>query len=314
MNSIVLLNTANLSREKWLESRRVGIGGSDAAAVCGLNPWKSALSVYMEKLGAAPERDDTEAMRQGRDLEDYVASRFEEATGKRTERVNAILQHPDYPWMVANIDRRVVGEVAGAECKTTAAWNEKEFDEEIPLAYQLQCFHYMAVTGADYWYLPVLFLNKAFKVYLIERDEPTIEKLIEIEAAFWERVQAQEPPDPDGSQDYTDMLKARYSSDNGAQIDLMDVKEHDMERLAHLKEDIKAITAQAKQIEQRIQAELGEAGAVEGWRGDWRARWSTVVSNRVDTARLKEKYPRVYRDCIKPSQSRRFTVARKERD
>ncbi len=97
-------------RQEWLTQRRRGIGGSDAAAILGLNPWVSPFDVYLDKLGLSDPKPDTEAMRQGRDLEEYVAQRFVEATGKEVQVAPAMFQHPEHEWMLANVDRLVVGD------------------------------------------------------------------------------------------------------------------------------------------------------------------------------------------------------------
>ena len=155
MTAVELAKTLDMPREEWLELRKKGIGGSDSAAIVGLDRYRSPFDVYADKLGLKPEIPDNEAMRQGRDLEQYVAERFMEATGKKVRRRNAMLQHPEYPFMIADIDRWVVGENAGLECKTTSALNRAKFNQgEYPPSYYVQCVHYMAVTGAERWYLP----------------------------------------------------------------------------------------------------------------------------------------------------------------
>ena len=171
--------------------------------------YKSAFDVYADKIGLKKEQPDNEAMRQGRDLEQYVAERFMEATGKKVRRRNAILQHPEYPFMTANIDRWVVGENAGFEAKTTSVLNRAKFSQgEFPPSYYVQCMHYMAVTGAERWYLAVLVLNKAFHVFTIERDEAEIAALVQAEKHFWEEhVLKQIPPAPDGSESTSDVIK-----------------------------------------------------------------------------------------------------------
>ena len=110
-----------LSREEWLKKRKCGIGGSDAGAVCGMNPYISPMDVFQDKLSSEIDEGDTEAMRQGRDLEVYVAQRFTEATGLQVRRSNFMYQSEDYPFMLADVDRLVVGEDAGLECKTVSA-------------------------------------------------------------------------------------------------------------------------------------------------------------------------------------------------
>ena len=85
------ISTKGMSREECLERRRKTIGGSDAAGIVGLSKWASPFSVWADKTGRAAEKADREAMRQGRDLEDYVARRWMEETGKRVYRLAAML-------------------------------------------------------------------------------------------------------------------------------------------------------------------------------------------------------------------------------
>ena len=151
MNAIKLASTKDMSHEEWLTWRKRGIGGSEAASIAGLNPWSSALKVYMDKISEEIEGiSDNERMRVGRDLEDYVAKRFEEATSKKVRRENFLLQHPEHEFMIANLDRVIVGENAFLECKTTSSYGKAEWEDGIPLHYELQCLHYMAVGGFDY--------------------------------------------------------------------------------------------------------------------------------------------------------------------
>lgn len=110
-------DTRDMSHSAWLEARRAGIGGSDAAAILGASPWATPLSVWADKQGLTAEKPDTIAMRFGRDAEEIVARWFAEDTGKTVARCNAILQHPEHPFMLANIDRQIRGERAGLECK-----------------------------------------------------------------------------------------------------------------------------------------------------------------------------------------------------
>ena len=155
------ISTVGMSHEEWLAHRKNAIGGSDAAGIVGMNQYSSPYSIWAEKLDKLPPKGDNEAMRLGRDLEEYVAKRFTEATGKKVQRENAILYNPDIPWAHANIDRRVVGEDAGLECKTCSALSMGKFKNgEFPENYYVQCMHYLSVTGCKKWYLAVLVLGK----------------------------------------------------------------------------------------------------------------------------------------------------------
>ena len=117
-----LVSTIGMDKTEWLKYWKNGIGGSDAGAVCGLNPYRTAIQVYQDKISDDVEEIDNETMRQGREFEDYVARRFMEATGKKVRRANAMFYDEENPFMFADVDRMVVGENAGLECKTASPY------------------------------------------------------------------------------------------------------------------------------------------------------------------------------------------------
>ena len=204
MKGIILAKTGGMDRNEWLALRREGIGGSDAAAVVGVGAYKSPYTLWAEKTGLIGPPKENERMRLGTYLEDYVARRFCEITGKKVRKLNAILAHPEHAWMRANVDRMVIGEDAGLECKTTASYTTRRLlnGDEFPEPYYAQCVHYLAVTGCDRWYLAVLVLGSDDppRIYAMERDEGEIAALIHAEKKFWtENVLTGVPPEMDGS-------------------------------------------------------------------------------------------------------------------
>jgi putative phage-type endonuclease len=303
MTAVELAKTLDMPREEWLKLRRQGIGGSDAAAIVGLDRWRSAFDVYADKLGLKPEQPDNEAMRQGRDLEDYVAQRFMEATGKKVRRRNAILQHPEHTFMTANIDRWVVGENAGFEAKTTSVLNRCKFSQgEFPPNYYVQCMHYMAVTGAERWYLAVLVLNKAFHVFTIERDEAEIQALIEAEKHFWENhVLKQIPPAPDGSEATTEVIKQLFPEAKERTETTLFGYEHKIKQYLGLDEQVKELTKQRDALKQEIQLALADAeiGRAQGYVVEWKNQ----VRQTLDTQKLKKEQAEIYQKYLKPAQT-----------
>lgn len=299
----VLIETADLSREEWLEERRKGIGGSDASAILGLNPYVSPFDVYATIKGLKPDQPDNEAMRQGRDLEDYVASRFVEATGKSVRRRNAILQHPEYPWMIGNVDRLVVGENAGLECKTTSILNKAKFSQgEYPSTYYVQCVHYMAVTGAERWYLAVLVLNKEFHIYTIERDEAEIEALIEAEKQFWENhILAGIPPSPDGSKSTSDAIKTMFPEARERETVALFGMEDKIRQYLELYEQAKELNRKIERLKQSIQLEMQDAeiGHAQGYIVNWRNQ----TRQTLDTKRLQKEHPEIYKQYLNPPKT-----------
>nr|DAH61415.1 MAG TPA: Exonuclease [Caudoviricetes sp.] len=303
-----LISTREMSHEKWLEYRKKGIGGSDAGAICGLNPYVSPVTVWADKKSKIPPKPDNEAMRQGRDFEDIVAKRFCEETGKKVRRCNYIIQHDEYPFMLANVDRLVVGESAGLECKTCSAYNaDKWNDGKIPMHYEIQCHHYMAVTGLDKWYIACLILGVGFVWHTIERDEEIIKSLESVEEDFWNRyIIGKEIPDPDGSTAYTEMIKQIYpESSDESPVDLYGY-DSQIDRIMEINDLMRTLETEKSQIEQSIKVYMKEAERAES--NNYRVTWKTTVSNRIDSSRLKKEMPDVYKKYLKPSESRRFTI------
>lgn len=312
MKAKIYAAKADMSQAEWVDSRKNGIGGSDAAAIAGLNPYKSAYTVYADKLGLLPEQPDNERMRQGRDLEEYVARRFredmeEKGTPKKTKNCNYILQHPQYPWMLANVDRLIVGENAGLECKTTSVLNLRRFNgEDFPEEYYVQCMHYMAVTGAARWYLGVLILNQGYQTYTIERDEQEIESLIRLEERFWnENVLKQQEPAPDGSDITGEAILSLYPSADESEIDLS-LYDDDIEQYMALSAEIKDRERKQQEIKQRIQAYMKDAG--RGRACGYAVKWANVERNDFDKTTFRAENPEVYRQYLRPTVTRRFSI------
>ena len=303
----ILVKTTGLSHEEWLDYRKRGIGGSDAGAICGLNPYSSSISVFLDKISSYTNDVDNEAMRQGRDLEDYVANRFMEATKMKVRKVNVIYYCEDYPHMLANVDRMVVGENIGLECKTTNIMNANKWkDGNVPLHYQLQCHHYMAVTGAKAWYIAVVILGKEFKYVRIDRDEEIIKNLISIETDFWNNhVLTGVMPDPDGSKAADDIISEYFKTAKQESIMLQGYDDK-LHRRLELAELIDKLEKEKKTIEQEIKLTMSDAESALC--SDYEVSWKNVTTSKLDVERIKLEQPDIYKKYLKEFQSRRFTV------
>lgn len=301
------VSTVKMSYEEWKAQRRKGIGGSDAAASLGLNRWKSPLRLYMEKIGEIDSEVDTEAAYWGNILEDIVAKEFEKRTGKKVQRVNAILIHPEYQWMIANIDKKVVGENAILECKTTSVWNKDEWkDNEIPQEYIIQLQHYLAVTGYEKAYIAVLIGGNKFIWKELERDDELINMIIDGEKKFWEMVENRTPPELDGSKDANEILEYLYpKADEGSYIELPAYES--------LIDEIQSLNAQIKQLEElkaekenKLKEAIGEYETAVV--GKYKVIWKNITSNRFDSKSFKKEYPDLYKQFLKTSTYRRFSI------
>ena len=302
-----LISTLNMEKSEWLKYRKQGIGGSDAGAVCGFNPYRTALQVYQDKTTDETEEIDNEAMRQGREFEDYVARRFAEATGKKVRRAKAMFYDEANPFMLADVDRLVVGENAGLECKTASPYMaDKWKDGRIPLSYQIQCYHYMSVCNAEAWYIAVLIYGRDFKFYRLERDEKMLADLVKIEKDFWENhVLKRVLPSPDGSKLADSVIAEYFKRSIDRTIPLNGFNEK-LERRQELAEIMAEMETEKKRIEQELKLYLGEAELAENEK--YRVSWKAVDSQRIDEKRLKAEKPEVYAEYQKTIHSRRLTV------
>ena len=307
MRITTLESTKGMTYEEWKASRRKGIGGSDAATVLGLNKWKSAFELYMEKTGEAQAPEAGEAAYWGNVLEDVVAQEFQKRANRKVRRVNKILVHPKHEWMIANIDRRIVGENALLECKTTSAYNASEWkDDQVPAAYIIQAMHYLAVTGADIAYFAALIGGQRFVWKAIERDEELIASIIEQEAEFWHRVEAKEPPPIDGSASAAEFLKRLYPQATSEEK-MLDADVDDLlDELAELKEKQKEYDVQIKLRENQVKQLLGTAEKGIAFRHV--VSWSNYERTSLDTKRLKLEDPDIYEAYAVTVPQRRFMV------
>lgn len=297
-----------MGHEEWLRLRKSGIGGSDAGAICGVNPYSSAMKVFQDKTSEEIEEKDNEAMRIGHDLEDYVAQRFMEATGLRVKKSNFMYRSKEHPFMIADVDRLVVGEDAGLECKTTSAYNaDKWSDGDIPLHYVMQCCHYMAVTGKRAWYIAAVILGKEFTYRKLEWDEELIGRLISIEEKFWNNhVAAGIIPPPDGSKACDEVIQQYFHTARKASAVKLVGFDEKLKRREEILGSISELQEEQKQIEQEVKLfmqdnELASSGA-------FRVSWKNIDSTRLDAKRMKEERPELYAEYGKISHSRRFEV------
>lgn len=313
MKAFLLADKRGMTEEEWLELRKRGVCGSDAGTICGLNPFSSLLALYAEKKGIMQQKEDNEAMRIGRDLEEYVAKRFLEemcqrGTPKRVKNCNYVLQHPNYPWMLANVDRLIIGENAGLECKTTSAFNKTDFvGNDIPPAHYCQCQHYMAVTGADRWYLEEVVLGKGAYSFVIERNEEDIKHLIELEQEFWvNHIEKGIPPETDGSETSGNALSEMYPvSDDENEIDLTPFG-NELRQISEINAQIKEYESQKEKIEQRIKEYMGENG--RGFSEGYQVSWKSETRNNIDSTRLRKEHPEIAEAYTKTTNYRKFII------
>lgn len=313
-----LVKTTSLDRDQWLEVRKGGIGSSDAAAAVGLHPYKSQLQLWMEKTGrdgglpVVDPNDDQSPMYWGTLLEPIVAAHYTKRTGHRVRRVNAVLQHPEHPWMRANLDREVVGapDVQILECKTAGIHGSRLWREGVPEYVQLQVMHQLAVTGKQAADVAVLIGGQELQVFRIERDAAMIAQLIALEQQFWWYVEQDKEPPADGSDSAELALRSLYPRDSGTTLDLREdlVMSAVFSDLLAVREVIATQSAAEARLRQAIEQRMGDAtrALFETGEVSWKRSKDGVT---LDTARLqKDQAPLLQGYTVPKPGSRRFLV------
>ena len=270
---------------EWLSLRKNYIGGSDAGAVVGLNPYKSAYALWAEKTGKIPGFEGNLTTEVGSYLEDFVATLFERETGKKVRRKNRMMVNEDYPWACADVDRVVVGENAIVEIKTTNSFPamRKFKNGEYPESWYCQMTHYLAVGGYDKAYLAVLIGCREFKIFELERDEGEITALMTSEADFWDKVQKNVPPAADGAQSTSETLSTIYPDSNDDTVNLM-AYEADLKQYMTYTSLIKDVEKQRDEVANRIKAFMGESG--KGEATGFKVSWTSSERKSFDSKRF----------------------------
>jgi putative phage-type endonuclease len=319
--ALKLVKTNTLSRDEWLTVRKGGIGSSDAGAAVGLNPYQSPLELWLVKTGrdgGLPKidpNDETSPMYWGALLEPIVAAHYTKRSGNRVRRINAVLQHPDRDkaWMLANIDREIVGasDVQILECKTAGEFGARLWRDGVPDYVVCQVQHQLAVTGKAAADVCVLICGQEIRIYRIERDDALIARLIELERQFWRYVEMDVPPPADGSDSADVALRCLYPHDAGHTLDL--TQDRDLSAtfadLVSVREEIAHREQVEAQLMQKIQQRM--AGASRAVFETGAVSWKrSKDSLGVDMEKLLQAQPDLLQryPLTKPG-SRRFLIS-----
>ena len=309
----VVADTRTLSRDAWLALRRDGLGGSDAATVLGLNPYAGPMDLYLDKLGLAEARDETEAMFWGTRLEPVVADRFAELMPFGVHRLPQMLRSRAHPFMLANIDR-VLTDPAHPErgpgileCKAPG-WRQSAFwhDEAAPDPYLLQVQHYLAVTGFQWAYLAALVGGQRYVVLPVDRDEAVITALIAAERTFWDRLTHRQPPPLDGSPASSRLLKQLHPRADGTTLTLGPEAVALAEAWAAAHAAQKAAEAAKNTAATHLQALLGEAATAQA--GPYVIRWANRERQGLDSTALQQDHPELVARYRTVTSFRSFSV------
>ncbi|RUP39034.1 MAG: YqaJ-like viral recombinase [Acinetobacter sp.] len=315
-----LANTKQMNYQQWLEVRKQGIGSSDAATACGLNPYMSMLELWMIKTGRMQQNIEDESagyapLYWGKQLEPLVAEYYSMHTNNKVRRVNAVLQHPDEDkhFMLANLDYAVVGndEVQILECKTVGEYGAKLWRDGVPLYVLCQVQHQLAVTGKQAAHICALICGHETKIFKVTRNETVIKYLINAERYFWECVEKDIPPDVDASESAAKALQLLYPAHVPlSTTDLSEdvVANQDFEQLLKQRHLIEQHQASFDQLKHQIQAKMQDAERATFKTGSvtWKKSKDSVG---LDSKALLQQHPEFLQQFPQNKQgTRRFQI------
>jgi putative phage-type endonuclease len=261
-----------MDRMEFLQRRKSGIGGSDVAAVLGVSKWKTAFELYQDKTSDIVDVEESDILHFGNILEQVVANEFSRRNNVKVQKRNSLYRHQDFPELIANIDRYVVGG-AILECKTCSAWAQGKFGkagDEIPDEYQLQIQHYMYVTGIREAYLAVLIGGNEYRQFEIPYHADLAEFAASQCVAFWRNnVLKGIPPAPTSRDQLTDY----YIAESGATITATPHIQTLIDEYKILKADKKECESRMDEVKFAIQEFAGNNELILNPTGDIIATW-----------------------------------------
>ena len=303
--------------KEWLEGRYQGIGGSEAGIILGLNPWKSRLELWNEKVNKTRRLDQDAEMRLklGNILEPFIADEYSKMTGRKLE-IRGQKIHPKYSFILGNIDREIVDDSNNPrkgpgilEIKTKNAFTD--WHDEIPIYYMAQLQHYLELYSYNWGAFAILDLGELkIKYFDIERDDDFISKLVKEEIEFWKLVEYKTPPDICPTKSCEEFLREKYKVSEDITIDLKD--NHEAIKWATMlkeaKRNIKTFDTMETEAKNHLMSIVGNAEKAvgEGFSISWKAPKDRDV---FDLEKFKREHPELAKQYIRPEpQTRRFSV------
>ena len=315
MDAKIILTVAEAEKDhdKWLATRNKGIGGSDASIIMGYNPYRSKLSLWMEKTGRQEPEDlsDNQAVQWGIRHEPTIAKWFAEETGKKLRKCGT-MQNVKHPWLLANVDRLVEGEEAGVEIKTAGVKQYPQWaEEELPDAYYCQVQHYMLVTGLKKWYVAVLLAGNEARIREVPRNEAFIAEMFQKEAAFWTLVEHYIMPEVDGLESTKDALNELYPKavkESVLELETTETIEEIFRDYASYKKSIAELEILKAECENKIKKLMGDNERCKV--GEHKASWINMPGKKsIDLKALELNNPKIYKKYMKEGKPfRKFTM------
>ncbi|WP_019548520.1 YqaJ viral recombinase family protein [Streptomyces sulphureus] len=288
-----LLLPADASEAEWQATRRAGIGGSDVAAILGLDKYRGPRHVFEDKHGR-PTFEGNESAEIGTEIEDFIAGLFSKRSGVPIAMPPGTLVNHERSWMLANVDRYALdtfGRVAGpVECKNRSEYQIQDWEDGVPDSPAIQCHWYITVGGWSHGYVAALVGGNKLRWHRIERDEEMCGWLVDTCGRWYQRhIVEGLPPEADGLEATTELLAKLWSvrPEAIAEIDLATAKELRARR-AGLKARSKELAEELRTVENEMRRLTGEN---EVAKSDGKPAWSWKANGAFASKKFRDAEP-----------------------
>ncbi|MBM3467709.1 MAG: hypothetical protein FJX70_07785 [Alphaproteobacteria bacterium] len=299
------------NKQEWLRERKNYLGGSDLGAIAGLNPYRTALDVYLDKTSDDIRCETSPAMRWGNLLEEAVAKEYAEVTGQKIEIEPNTIYHPSMKFLAANIDRWVGDKEYVLECKTAGFTRGKEWGEvgtdQIPESYLIQCAYYASICDVPKVDIAVLIAGQDFRIYTYNRNKDLEDKIIKIGVNFWHNhIEKRIPPKCVNTRDTFNLFPEVHHHEIVAEENILEK----WEELKAAKEEESRIQTNIEKLKVEIQEFMRDYDVLIDVNGNVIATWkNTAPKSIVNVNKLKEMFKDAYEECLNTGkQSRMFLI------
>ena len=304
------LEKRGYKREADQKIRQKQIGGSDASIIAKVNPFKNIVELWEEKIGTRipPNLSNIEKILWGILLEDTIAREYGRRTGKKVRQVNKTFKHKDHDFLGGHIDRKIEGENAGVEVKNVGLRQVGYWNSGVPIYYEYQVLHYLAITGYDYFDVVALVGGQELIIHKITREgnEDRIEKLVNDEVKFWnDYVLTKTPPPPETTSECETLFPVE-------EVEKVSYLPNELNHILdeyHLEfKNFKTSEKKLDGLKAIIQNHMGNAAYCENSEGQRVAKWVTQTRSSLDQKQMKIANPEFCEKFTKTSSFRRFSV------
>ncbi len=305
--------TIGMTHYEWLKKRQFGIGGSDVAAILGMNPYKTPFDVWIDKTGSEPiEIPDNPRMRAGRMLEPVIAELYTQETGNKVQYDNKVRVHKEYPFLLANIDRSILsnnGRGTGVlEIKATSKYAFEQWEDEgLPKPTYLQIQHYLSITGRKWGDVAVLIDGYDIRIIPVEYDSETIKLMTAQLISFWRNnVLKIIPPEPINEED----IKKMYPNPTSGKTIKAALETYEIiQELRILKDKIKPLEKEKKKLSEQVKLMMTDA-EILNFGGEIIATWKqSKSSEKFNTTQFRIEHPDLYKKYLaEVLGNRRFLI------